>query len=138
MGLTMALKLRDAGREILEGHHLAHAVEDEGEQQGNAAAHHEARRGVAVREGGDEVHAGEEAAGVDQAEDTGCDQHHHRQDQVDDMAAGVGTVVHIVAVGAVVGGEEVAVQGVVFIELHGAVVAPVSTRKKIITSVSRA
>ena len=97
--------LRDAGREILEGHHLAHTVEDEGEQQGNAATHHEARRGVAVREGGDEVHAGEEAAGVDQAEDTGRDQHHHRQDQVDDMAAGVGAVVHIVAVGAVVGGE---------------------------------
>ena len=114
--------LRDAGREVLKGHHAAHPVEHEGEQQRDAAAQHQARRGVAVGEGGDEVHAFKEAAGVDEAEDAGRNEHQHRQNQVDDMAAGYGAVVHIVAVGAVFGGEEVALQRVVLVELHGAVV----------------
>ena len=112
--------LGDAGSEVLEGHHIAHAVEDEGEQQGNAAAQHKARRSVAVRKGGDEVHALKEAAGVDHAEDAGRDQHQHRGDQVDDVALRLGAVIHVVAVGTVGGGEQIAVFRVALIELHGA------------------
>ena len=112
--------LRDAGRKVLEGHDAAHPVEHEGEQQSNAAAHHKAGRGVAVRKGGDEVHPVKEAAGVDHAEDAGRDQHQHRCDQVHNMALRLGAVVHVVAVGAVLGGEQVAVFRVVLMELHGA------------------
>ena len=115
--------LRDAGRKVLEGHDAAHPVEHEGEQQRNAAAHHKAGRGVAVRKGGDEVHPVKEAAGVDHAEDAGRNQHQHRCDQVHNMALRLGAVVHVVAVGAVLGGEQVAVFRVVLIELHGAEVS---------------
>ena len=69
-----------------------------GEQQGDTAAQHKAGRSVAVRKGGNEVHALKEAAGVDHAKDAGCDQYQHRGDQVRHMTAGVGAVVHIVAV----------------------------------------
>ena len=112
--------LGNAGGKVLKGHHIAHAVEHKGEQQGNAAAQHQTCRSVAVRKGGNEVHALKEAAGVDHAEDAGHDQHQHRGDQVRHMAADVGAIVHIVAVGTVGGGKQVAVFGVVLVEFHRA------------------
>ena len=93
--------LGDAGGKILERHHAADTVEHKGEHQGNAAAQHQTGGGVAVGEGGDEVHALKEAAGVDQAKDAGRDQHQHRGHQINDMAVGIVLGIHIVAVGAV-------------------------------------
>ena len=116
--------LGDAGGKVLKGHHAAYPVKYKGEQQSDAAAQHQTRRGVAVRKGGDEVHALKEAAGVHHAEDAGRDQHQHRCDQVDDMAVGVIPIVHIVAVGTVGGGKQVAVFGVVLVQLHGAELRP--------------
>ena len=112
--------LGDAGGEVLKGHDAPHPVKHEGEHQRNGAAHHEAHRGAAVGKSGDEVHALKEAAGVHHAEDAGRDQHQHRRDHVNDMAVGIITIVHIVAVGTVGGGKQVAVFGVVLVELHGA------------------
>ena len=40
------------------------------------------------------------------------------------MAAGIGAIVHIVAVGTVGGGKQVAVFGVVLVQLHGAELRP--------------
>ena len=112
----------DAGGKILERHHAADTVEHKGEHQGNAAAQHQTGGGVAVGEGGDEVHALKEAAGVDQAKDAGRDQHQHRGHQINDMAVGIVLGIHIVTVGAVCRGEKVAGPGVVLVLLHGAVV----------------
>ena len=114
--------LGDAGGKILERHHAADTVEHKGEHQGNAAAQHQTGGGIAVGEGGDEVHALKEAAGVDQAKDAGRDQHQHRGHQINDMAVGIVPGIHIVAVGAVSRGEKVAGPGIVLVLLHGAVV----------------
>ena len=62
----------------------------------------------------------EEAAGVDQADHAADDQDDDGQDQVDDLAVGVELHLGSVGIGALLGGVQVTVGGVVLMGLHGA------------------
>ena len=110
----------DAGHALLEGQDAASNEKEDGEDQCHGGTQHQTHGGGAVCKSADEGFAAEEAAGVDQANDAGDDQHDHRQNQVDDSALGGILMGVSVSIGTVLGGEQVALEGVAFMECHGA------------------
>ena len=113
--------LRDAFHDLPEGERPAAEVEEDRQNQRYGAAQHQAHRGVRIREGLDEGGAGEEAAGIDHADDAGYDQHDDRQNEIDDLSFRF-RLLGLVGIGAPAGEDVAVLDRVPLVLRHGAVV----------------
>ena len=110
----------NAVHHVTEGHGTTAQVEDESQHHGKGGAQHQTHRGVGTGKGVHEVLTGEEAAGVDHADDAADNEGSNGENKINDVALGIHIQLFFRGIGIGAGEYIAPFDGVAFMAGHGA------------------